>query len=268
MWVAQKRRRRGATSLHREPTDGLARWKAVWGPPLRWLGVALVLVAVGYGVQVGGQKLREPGAFPLRQVHVEGELRNLAEADFHAIAAEYLGQNFFVANLGNLNAALAANPWIEEVSVQRWWPDTVEIALRERIAFGYWGENEMVDVNGVRFRPTVLRQPGPWPRLDGPDGHEKALIKIYQETRALLDPIGLKLVKLVQDDRRAWWLTFDNGLEVYVGREQFEERLRRLAQVYPRLLASQIDRIAVVDLRYVNGFAVRWKAERPVATAG
>jgi cell division protein FtsQ len=41
-----------------------------------------------------------------------------------------------------------------------------------------------------------------------------------------------------------------------------------LARVYPRVLAAQIDRIAVVDLRYVNGFAVRWKAERPAPTAG
>ncbi|MEI2783553.1 MAG: cell division protein FtsQ/DivIB [Candidatus Competibacter sp.] len=268
MWFGKKRRRRGATALKREPLDLSGRWKAVWGPPLRWLGVVLALVAVGYGARVGSAKLREPGAFPLRQVRVEGELRNLAEADFHAVASRYLGQNFFVANLDDLNADLAANPWIEEVSVRRWWPDTVEIRLRERSAFGYWGEREMVDVNGVRFLPTALRQPGPWPRLAGPSGHEKALIKIYGEARALLDPIGLKLVRLVQDDRRAWWLTFDNGLEVYVGREQLERRLQRLARVYPRLLAAQIDRIAVVDLRYVNGFAVRWKAERPAPAAG
>jgi len=268
MWFTKKRRRRGATSLHREPGDGLARWKAVLGPPLRWLGVGLVLVAVGYGARVGSAKLREPGAFPLRQVRVEGELRNLAEADFHSVAGRYLGQNFFVANLDDLSAALAENPWVEEVSVRRWWPDTVEIRLHERLAFGYWGEREMVDVNGVRFLPTVLRQPGPWPRLAGPAGHEKALIKIYGEIRALLDPVGLKLVRLVQDDRRAWRLTFDNGLEVHAGREQFARRLERLAQVYPRLLAPQVDRIAVVDLRYGNGFAVRWKAERPAPTAG
>ena len=268
MRFAKKRRPRGATSLKREPPDRSGRWKAVWGPPLRWLGVALVLVAVGYGARAGSVKLREPGAFPLRQVRVEGELRNLAEADFHAVASRYLGQNFFVANLDDLNADLATNPWIEEVSVRRWWPDKVEIQLRERSAFGYWGEREMVDVNGVRFLPTVLRQPGPWPRLAGPSGHEKALIKIYRETRALLDPVGLKLVRLVQDDRRAWRLTFDNGLEVHAGREQFARRLERLAQVYPRLLAPQVDRIAVVDLRYGNGFAVRWKAERPAPTAG
>jgi hypothetical protein len=71
----------------------------------------------------------------------------------------------------------------------------------------------------------------------------------------------LKFAKLVQDERRAWWLTFDNGLEVYVGRERFEERLRGWRNSIRRCWPLRLDQIAVVDLRYVNGFAVRWKAE-------
>ena len=149
------------------------------------------------------------------------------------------------------------------------WPDTVEIQLRERVAFGYWGERgEMVDVNGHRFRPVAVRQSGPWPRLIGPEGREKALIKAWRDIHTRLDPVGLTLVKLVQDERRAWWLTFDSGLEVYLGHERFEERLQRLAQFYPRVLAAQADRIAVVDLRYGNGFAVRWKTAPPIPAAG
>lgn len=261
-------RRRGATTLKRKAPGSPGRWKTVLGPPLRWLGVMLALAGVGFGLWAGGQKLRDPGVFPLRQVRIEGKLRNLAEQDFQPVVSGYLGRNFFMANLDELRAALAANPWVEEVTVRRWWPDTVEIDLRERVAFGYWGEREMVDVNGRRFQPAVVRQPGPWPRLAGPDGHEMALIRTYQQTRALLEPVGLKLAKLAQDERRAWWLTFDNGLEVYLGREQFERRLRRLIRIYPLILSAQIDRIAVVDLRYVNGFAVRWKVGPPVPAAG
>ncbi len=262
-------RHRGATSLKRTPPATAGRWWAICKPWLRGLGVVLVLAAVGFGLEAGLRALREPGAFPLRQVRVEGELRNLTEADLQPLARAYLGQNFFVANLDELRTALAADPWVEEVAVRRGWPDTVEIRLRERAAFGYWGERgEMVDVNGYRFRPAVVRQSGPWPRLAGPEGREKALIKAWRDIRAQLDPVGLTLVQLTQDERRAWWLTFDGGLEVYLGRERFEERLQRLAQVYPRILAAQVDRIAVVDLRYGNGFVVRWRAGPPAPAAG
>ncbi|MCU0807739.1 MAG: cell division protein FtsQ/DivIB [Candidatus Contendobacter sp.] len=262
-------RRHGATSLKRDPAVAPGQRWAAWKPWLRGLGVVLVLAAVGFGLEAGLRALREPGAFPLRQVRFEGELRNLTEADLQPLAQAYLGQNFFVANLDELRVALAADPWIEEVTVRRSWPDTVAIQLRERVAFGYWGERgEMVDANGYRFRPPALRQPGPWPRLAGPGGREKALIKAWRDIRVRLDPVGLTLVKLKQDERRAWWLTFDSGLQVYLGRERFEERLQRLAHVYPRVLAAQADRIAVVDLRYGNGFAVRWKSGPPAPTAG
>ena len=157
----RRSRRRGATTLKaRSPSDATGRWKKVLGPPLRWLGVIMVLAGVGYGLWIGSQKLRDPKQFPLRQVRIEGQLHNLAEADFQPIAAGYLGQNFFMANLDELRATLATNPWVEEIAVRRWWPDIVEIKLRERVAFGYWGEHEMVDTNGQRFRPTVVRQPG------------------------------------------------------------------------------------------------------------
>ncbi len=269
MQFAKKRRHRGATPLRRESPPSPGQWKAAWGPPLRWLGVVLVLAGVGWGLWVGSQKLQDPHAFPLRHVRIDGELRNLTEADLQPVAGGVLGQNFFMADLDALRTALSANPWIETVAVRRWWPDVVDIELRERIAFGYWGEGEMVDVNGQRFHPSVVRQAGPWPQLAGPEGHEQTLIKTYREIRTLFEPVGLRLAKLRQDERRAWWLTFDNGLEVHVGRDQFEQRLRRLAQLYPRILSAQIDQIAVVDLRYSNGFAVRWKVvEPPTPAAG
>ena len=265
----RSKQRRGATPLRR-PASPAGQSRRVWGTPLRWLGVALALTGVGFGLWTGSQKLRDPAAFPLRRVQIEGVLRNLAEADLQPVASGYLGQNFFMANLEELRAALAANPWIASVAVRRSWPETVTIALRERVAFGYWGsgEEEMVDVAGQRFRPGMVRQPGPWPRLAGPAGHESALIRTWGELQALFAPVGLTLTSLIQDERRAWRLTFENGLEVYVGRDQFEARLRRLAQLYPRVLAAQIDQIAAVDLRYGNGFAVRWKTGTPVPTAG
>lgn len=266
MRFVKKQRRRGATTLKSRSANAPGQWKTFWGAPLRWLGVALVLAGVGYGLWIGAEKLRDPDAFPLRHVRIEGELRNLADTDLQPVAAGVLGQNFFTADLDTLRATLTENPWVEKITVRRWWPDVVEIELRERVAFGYWGENEMVDVNGQRFQPPVVRQPGPWPHLSGPVGHEKTLIKTYGKVHALFESMGLRLTQLRQDERRAWWLTFDNGLEVYVGREQFEQRLQRLAQLYPRILSARIDQIAVVDLRYGNGFAVRWKTgEAPAA---
>ena len=110
MRFVKKQRRRGATTLKSRSVNAPGQWKSLWRTPLRWLGVALVLAGVGYGLWVGAEKLRDPNAFPLRHVRIEGELRNLAEADLQPVAAGVLGQNFFMADLDTLRATLTENP--------------------------------------------------------------------------------------------------------------------------------------------------------------
>jgi cell division protein FtsQ len=250
-------KRRGATPRKPQADHPLRRWFD-WRFWLRWSGVTVVLVGIGVGLYSAGQRLLDPEHFPLRHVRLNGELRNLNAADLRALVEPQLGQNFFALDIDAIHAAFAANPWIREVSVNRQWPDTVRIRFHERTVFGYWGEDEMIDSNGQRFRPTTIRQTGTWPRLAGPDGHELQLMKTYQEALALLQPVNLQLTRLVQDERRAWWMELANGLELSLGREHFRQRLQRFIDIYPRILAEQIDRIALVDLRYINGFAVRW----------
>jgi len=250
-----KYKRHGASPrIKREP----GQWKAIWGLRLRWLGVISVFSVVSAGLYEGQRWLLDPSRFPLRHVHIHGELLNLDQTDVAKMVNSYLGQNFFALDIDALHATFAANPWIDRVSVRRLWPDTLAVSVRERTAFGCWGQNEMVAVNGQRFRPSNVRQPGPWPQLVGPDGHEMNLISVWQEAEAVLNKVDLKLVRLVLDQRRAWSMQFANGIEIYLGRENFAQRLRRFVDIYPRVLASQSDRIAVVDLRYTNGFTVRW----------
>jgi len=254
-----RRQRRGATA---QVTRAPVKWQFNWQPRLRWMGAVLALLAGGYGLYATTHRLLEPERFPLHYVNLQGEIRNLSQAELQQLVQPYLGQNFLALNIGSLQAVLAANPWIEQVSVHRQWPDRLKVYFQERTAFGHWGRdemsNEMVDVNGVRFRPAAVLQPGPWPRLAGPDGHETALIRSYREADALLKQAGLQLTQLTQDERRAWRIVTANGLEILLGREHFPERLQRFVNIYPHLLADLGGKIAAVDLRYTHGFAVRW----------
>lgn len=250
------RKRRGATTLAKSSSE---RWKKIRKGGIRVLGQLLILVGFVAGCYWVSQKLVDPALFPLRHVNFEGELRNLNEADMRPVVESYLGQNFFVLDIDALHARFADNPWIEQVSVRRRWPDRLSVGFQERTPFGRWGENEMVDVNGERFRPTAIRQPGPWPQLSGPDGREKELIRVYLEASEKANQAGLRLVRLIQDERRAWRMEFANGVEIWLGKERLMSRLQRFVDIYPEVLAGRIQEVAVVDLRYTNGFAVRWK---------
>jgi cell division protein FtsQ len=182
MLFGKKRRHRGATPLKRK-TPAVRRDNgkrsgdrhcAGWA--WRWCWPASV------GLWMGGQKLRDPGAFPLRQVHIDGELRNLAEADLQPVVSGYLGQNFFMADLDELRTALAANPWIEpsRCGAGGRIPSISNCANGSPLATGANGE--MVDRErpaGLRRRWCVSLDPGHM--LAGPAGHESALIKAWRK---------------------------------------------------------------------------------------
>ena len=257
-----RRHRRGASI---RPTQG--KWLRRLGPLLRIVGAFFALLGVAAGVYGAGRALLDPELFPLRHIRMHGERHNVGQADLHQVSAAYLGQSFFGLDIAGLRGMFALNPWIEQVSVRRLWPDTLEIRFRERTVFGHWGQHEMVDINGIRFQPVFFRELAFWPRLAGPDGRERHLIQTYRQANAIIAGLGLKITRLVQDKRRAWRMQFDNGLEIKLGRQQFTQRLMRFVAIYPDLLANRIADIATVDLRYINGFAVRWKTA-PVDSAG
>jgi cell division protein FtsQ len=53
-------------------------------------------------------------------------------------------------------------------------------------------------------------------------------------------------------------LALANGSEVEIGRERTSERLQRFVDVLPRLMAGHSGGFERADLRYANGFAIRW----------
>jgi cell division protein FtsQ len=54
-------------------------------------------------------------------------------------------------------------------------------------------------------------------------------------------------------------MTLSNGTELLVGRDDARLRLERFARLLPQLLAQKGQPLSRADLRYTNGFALRWQ---------
>jgi cell division protein FtsQ len=238
--------------------------KTVWRRSLRWTGLGLLLLGSGLGVHLAQQHLLDPKEFPIRQVRLEGHLQHLKSAHIKEALQAYVGENFFVLNIDALHTTLAANPWVAHVRVWRQWPDTLKVRLQERIAFGYWNEDELIDIHGERFQPSVIKQTSGLPRLSGPKGYELTVMQTYKQANARLKKIDLQLTELTLDERFAWRMRLHNGVKLKLGKEHFSERFARFLAVYSKVLAGRIHHIETIDLRYINGFAVRWKRKSTV----
>lgn len=254
--MPRAKRQRGAS----RPQVPASPWR--WRRPLGAAVILLSLIGLLAGVVA---KLRDPYTLPIRAVQIEGELRHLNRARLEQVAAPVVSGGFFSVDLRAVQEALAGLPWVYRVGVRRQWPDRLVVAVEEQRPVAQWGESALVNPYGELFHPPREEFPQGLPVLRGPEGKSRELLKEYAALAERLAPLGLRVVMLEENERLAWRLRLDNGIEVALGREQRAERLARFERVYAAALADRAAQIAAVDLRYTNGLAVAWRQGPPAA---
>ena len=233
-----------------------------WWHELSHLALPLVLVVValaGLGVLI--HQARDPAVLPVRVVGVDGDIAHLDRQRLQSVVAEAVDGSFFSVDLARIRQQLEQLPWIESASVRRIWPDTLRVHVVEQVPLAYWGEDGLVSLRGEVFRPDKLPRLEGLARLQGEDELGPRITREYLRMRTLLETAGLGIERIWVDARQAWRLQADNGLMLNLGRREVMPRLTRFVQLYPYLLAQTKRQPVTVDLRYTNGFTVRWQED-------
>jgi cell division protein FtsQ len=232
------------------------------------IGAAALLLAFA-GLQL---LLRSP-LFPLKEIVVRGELKNAAAAEIQN-AVDGTGGNFFALDLAAVRERLEQVTWVRRVDVRRVWPDRIEVALEEHVAFARWNGSGLVNTFGELFSaPMDNSAAALLPLFAGPPGSEGEIARRYRRFAETLAPLGANPERVVLTPRYAWQLRLaggDNrGLNLELGRdgaEPVEQRLARFVAAYAESIGRLPRRAGAehryVDLRYPNGFALRvagWK---------
>ena len=194
---------------------------------------------------------RDPAHLPLRVLEIAGELRHLDRSEIAAAIGEAARGGFFTVDVDAVRSRAEALPWVRSARVRRVWPDRLRVEIEEQQAVARWGERALLNAAGERFMPP--------PRLEGPEALSERVMRRYVAMRRALAGIGRSVRSLTLTERRAWRLELDNGVLLNLGREDTERRMQRFVRVYPGLVAAAGTEMQTVDMRYSNGFAVRWQ---------
>ena len=230
----------------------------------RAISLTLLFVALSVTCAFAGQWLLDPGNLPLRNVVIAG--------DFHQINPEHLRQTvigaasggFLATDVEALRSAAEGLPWVDQAMVRRVWPDTVIVEVTEQVAAARWGEEALLNRRGELFRPESESIPAHLPLLNGPESLRRLVMEQYVAMARELARVGRSVSRLSVNERRSWLLELDDGVELRLGREQAMTRLRRFVRSYPAALAAKLEQLQYVDLRYSNGFSVRWQPRNAV----
>jgi cell division protein FtsQ len=200
-----------------------------------------------------------PQRFPVTQVELKGELKNITRAQIEAALPRAAG-NFFAADLAEVRASVERLAWVRRVAVRRVWPGRLEVAVEEHVALARWGTGDemsrLVNTFGETFSANTKQA---LPVFVAPGGTAAEVVRRYRRFNELVAPLGTSVERVVLTQRLAWQLRLGNGLHVMLGRDAdlAEERLRRFVESYAVTVGKTKKRHEYVDLRYPNGFALR-----------
>ena len=218
-------------------------------------GLAAVLVVTA--IVASFIWMMKPATLPIKQVHIEGEFLRLDTNRLQMLVADKVRGGFFNIDVAAIRSALMALPWVKDVSVHRAWPDSLKVVVDEQIAVVRWNETGLLNDQGQYFSPDMGSFPRGLPVLEGSDESQKLLLERFKSLR---DSYGLSLLRLHLNERRAWAFELDSGLSVVLGRKDFDNRIERFVHVVIKNLGEKLSQAKEIDMRYTNGFAVRWRS--------
>lgn len=229
-------------------------------PAVKWrrllpAGAVLLVIAT----VIGGVRFAMDQ--PVKRVDVSGRWQRVQPLDVQKVVHKAIGQEGMVGvDLGAVSEAVQQIPWVDRASVARSWPRGLKVQVFEQIPVARWGEAGLLNARGEVFVRDSRHLPPELPEFAGPVGSEAEMTARYLAAQPRLGAAGLRLSRLRLDERGAWEIELDNGVQLRLGREQFKERFDRFIAAAARIVATRATEIRYVDLRYANGFAIGWRA--------
>ncbi|HFD31229.1 MAG TPA: FtsQ-type POTRA domain-containing protein [Gammaproteobacteria bacterium] len=262
--------RRGLTKKKAQVTRrGSAKKKIVKGgslakklnlPNINWKVISLLSLLVFPFLMVTMVRhwIEKPENLMIKSVEIKGNLKYLDRLELQPIIEPFVKTNLYLLDKENLENEIEFNHWVYSASLTSMWPDKLVIKIHEQQPIAFWGNEGMINEFGEVIDVDLPQQRNKLPMLYSPFDKGREMVESYVKIRQWMKNFPVDIVKFTEDKRGSWLLTLANGIKVKVGRQEHERRLRRFIVGYSNRLVGQVKKIDTVDLRYTNGFAVKW----------
>jgi len=245
---------------------------------MAWFRPLLLLVILGLAGIWLYLKVNNPATLPITKVRALGDFSFVTEEMLHAALQQKIvgkdtvvdelfeKQGFFTIDVESIKKRIETIEWVKQASVQRVWPDTLVIEVLEHKPVAYWGTKGLVSETGKVFKPDNTTFPQGLPKFEMTnalttnltENNAEKCLRYYRDASEIFSAINVKVVKVEFNTRQALTLKLNNGVELNLGRRNKLYRMQKFAQVYSTL-RERIGLIERIDMRYTNGFSVKWK---------
>ncbi|WP_080521757.1 cell division protein FtsQ/DivIB [Methyloprofundus sedimenti] len=201
---------------------------------------------------------------PIRHVQVEGAFQYIDKQDIQMKINPLVQSGYFSVDLQVIQQAVMSLPWTESIQVQRIWPDRLKLRIYEQKPVIRWQAHSLLNEQGEVFRPLNIDRFQALPVLYAPNEQRHQLLEVMHGLSVSLMDQGLYLTEFRVNERQSWSLSMENGLEIQLGRLQPLEKFSQLMKALVVLGSELVNKMVYVDMRYPNGYAVRWRENEQI----
>lgn len=236
----------------------------------------IVIALSSWSLFVVKNWIDDPERVVLSQLMLTGEQNFTKKEDIQqAIMGLGLPNTYIAQNVDDIQQEIMRLPWIKYASVRKQWPDRLIVHIVEYQPAFYWNEVFLLDNNGTVFSvPKERFSDDTLPKLFGPIGKEKIILKTYKKLKNMSNQLSDNNVSLMirvaaADERNAWQLVVipcikdfcakDQDIKLMLGRKKVDERYERFMRFYSDIQSGLPldEQLIEADLRYDNGIAVK-----------
>ena len=199
-------------------------------------------------------------------VRVAGVLKCTSEAELEAVVEDHLSASLYRVDVDAIRDATLSLPWVKDTSVRRVWPASLHLAVVERKPVARWPRGGLIESTGEVFFPGSTSVFSRLPLLEGPPGTGALMLEKYRDLQIRMGPAGWEVTRLVLNRRGSWSAELNDQVVLILGQEPGDKAVQNFVDTFETVLASRAVELDQADLRYTNGFSVRWKLSRAAET--
>ena len=191
-------------------------------------------------------------------IHLNAEFKRVNSEQIRVVVASQSERSFFKVNPNNIKEKLAKIPWVQHVSVNKKWPNSLIIKLIEHKAVATWNNDKLLNENGEIFEVDRIDDLTSLPQIQGNENNSKLIWDKFVRFNEIIKKMGYDINSTSISNRGGWKLSLSNGVDLNLGSQQMDAKLVRLTDTWTKLLQTNQQLPLYIDLRYTNGYVVKW----------
>ena len=196
---------------------------------------------------------------PIEIINLNGDFKRVSKKVVQQKISNINGQGYLNFNLKEVKLEIESISWVQLVTVERKWPDTIDITIFEDDVVGLWNDQLVLNSSGKVFDVDKRTIPSNLIKFYGPEGTNVTVFERYNIFYKDLVARGLILESMTYSLLGSWSYVIRPRVEIKLGKSNLSERFDRFLLVWDESLLDNYDQISYIDFRYTEGFAIKRK---------